>query len=989
MLHLHPLPFVRRSALIMLWIIACSLFCRAQLPVFRNYNTEDGLPSSETYCIVQDSRGYIYIGTDRGLSRFDGRHFETLTTKDGLVNNAIFNLIEHEGKIWYYTYSSLVGYLKQDKAYPYRYNKQIGSIMNSGLRSDILFDKNGALCINKGWPYSSELIRITADGRMDRSLGTSRHSAWLDIFITANRRWIRSGSDTAKHFNLRSWETGVLLGSYDLPDDRRKSPIFLICGHQKDSTVLLLYRDVYRLQNGKCRRIITCPASVLYMLVDQQENIWLGYLNQGLDLYRKADNYTRPVRLLRNQSISGILQDREGALWFTTLENGVYYLPPRFLSAYDTRTGLSAAKVTQAGLLGEEIAVKQSDFTLSMTRSDMSGKWYQPLPEKGFTYTLIDNDARILYFTGNSNRVRPGKAQHQFVYIPISRLLSTGKHVWGVWDNHLVRFDRYGRKRITLPAEVPYTISSYELTGDSLLLGTFDGLFLYAGDSLQRLKLEGKNFKERMSDIRELDKDHLVVATSGRGLMVLHKKSLRLVRHITDAEGLRHMICNVVRCDDSGVVWVGTNRGLYKIEHILEKARTRIRWADIHEGINSNEINDICVAGPNLWLATARGVSIFPRDRKLGFRDSIPVLIQQLRVNGSARNLSSMAALSYDENNVSIHFAGINYQYADVLQYRFRLLGDGKEAWNHTADPVVNYNSLPPGDYIFEYGAMAPNQYGKIYTASFRFSITPPFWQSWWFILLLVLLGIYGIGLFIHYRTRAIRRQEQLRTDLSIYRDKALRDQMSPHFIYNSLNTIQNYILKHDTDMSVSFLSKFSKLMRQTFNNTVEETITVQQDLEALQLYTEMERMRFPGKLRIHLPDQLPEQLKQAMVPPLLLQPFVENAILHGLLPRNAPGQVWLTIEQENDSLRISIKDDGIGRQASARIRNKKKTFLNREDPRRKERKHTGTTITIARIAQAWEQMPARSRFHITDLYHTDGSPAGTFIQFYLPLHYD
>jgi LytS/YehU family sensor histidine kinase len=236
---------------------------------------------------------------------------------------------------------------------------------------------------------------------------------------------------------------------------------------------------------------------------------------------------------------------------------------------------------------------------------------------------------------------------------------------------------------------------------------------------------------------------------------------------------------------------------------------------------------------------------------------------------------------------------------------------------------------------------------------------------------------------------KSIRKQVKLKADLGIYRDKALRDQMSPHFIYNALNAIQNYILKHETDMSVSFLSRFSRLMRLVFNNTVQEVVTLRKDLEALQLYAEMESMRFPGKLVFHLPEQLPEALELALIPPLLLQPFVENAVLHGLLPKHAPGNIWLTIEQENDCILVLIKDDGIGRAASAKIKIKKKAFLDEQNIPQGSREHTGTSITIARIAQAWGKYPARSRFNMTDLFHPDGSPSGTLIAFYLPLNYD
>lgn len=985
---LYPLRPVLWLAATICLLVGGPILGWCQLPVFRNYNTEDGLPSSETYCIEQDSRGYIYIGTDRGLARFDGRRFETFTTKDGLVNNTVFSVLAHEDKVWYFTFSSMIGYLKQDTAHAYLHNQTVKHLMYTGLLSHILPGDRGSLYLNKGtYERATELIRINADGSTDHSLSTPINSDHIDVYLTPYRRLLRTGYEKAREVNLYTWPDKKLIHTF-VAQCKDPYTVSIICGYQKDTTIWLLFRDVYLLRGKTQHKIISASQyhaqQPLFMLVDKQENIWLGYHNQGLMLFRKANNYKHPVRLLRNHSISGMLEDREGGLWFTTHENGVYYLPPDFLQAYDQRTGLSSAKVTHINTYKHDIAVQQSDFSFSLTTA-MKDSWQSARIGKNINYALFGREG-FIYYLSTSGKVLRGK---RYIHLPSSRIYSSGRHVWGTWVDSLSRYDDKGHKKYDLPVAVPYFVSLYESENEHLLLGSLEGLFLYAEGKLHRLTLTPSVYKERMSDIKELDKEHLLVATSGKGILVIDKKSYCIVRQIMAADGLKNMICNVVRCDDSGVVWAGTNGGLYRIEHILDKSRTRVQWADIHNGINSNEINDICIIEQNLWLATAKGISIFPRNKNLSFTDSIPVRIQNLKVNGKARNTMLSLNLDHDQNNISISFIGLNYQYADVLQYRYRLLGNGKEIWSYTHDPSVNYNALPPGDYIFEYGAMAPNQSGKIYTATFSFSIAPPFWQRWWFIFIVVVVVLSCISLFIRYRIRSIQRQVKLKTDLSIYRDKALRDQMSPHFIYNALNTIQNYILKHDTDMSVSFLSKFSRLMRLIFNNTVQEVITIQKDLEALLLYTEMERMRFPGKLNFHLPQKLPDSLKQALVPPLLLQPFVENAVLHGLLPKNAPGNVWLTIEQVEDGIRIDIKDDGIGRAAAAKIKSKKRAFLNRDELRPSRRKHSGTTITIARIAQAWEKLPAQSRFKITDLYHPDGSPAGTFIQFYLPLNYD
>ena len=957
----------------------------AQLPVFRNYNTEDGLPSSETYQIVQDSRGYIYIGSDKGLTRFDGRHFETLTTQEGLLNNTLFNLQAHKDELWYYTYSSQVGYLRQDTAYAYRYSNIITKHLSTALGSFFHIDGDGIFYLNKRISYRGyEVIRILPGGIQDRSLSVPFDADYMAIYVTAGKRWLKSGSDSARKVKVFSLQTRKLLYEFASVQDLNIPPPEPY-GYRKGDKMWLLYKDVYFLQGKTCWKIISCLGYPFHMLVDKDENIWIGYEQKGLWLYRKKDNYACPVQVLPQHSVSCTLEDREGGFWFTTLENGVYYLPPDFLLTYDQRTGLSPAKTSRINYFKKDALVWQSDFSLWRLKNATGNAWYKPLGNRNIHNAIFAPNRRIYTFTLNDRY-----SYHNYVRLASSKLFFDGKTVWGVEQGYLLPVvdDKLcSGKRLS--QVLPYVICLKALPEDRLLVGTLHGLQVYEQGQFNKLTLNSPLDEERISDIKDLDEQHLLIATGGKGVWVLNKADFRIVRHIAAAEGLRYMICNTVLSDSGNVVWVGTNMGLYRIRHILDSAKTLVEWASIQDGIISSEINDICIVNHDLWLGTAKGVSIFPRNKKLRFEDSIPVLIQKLMVNGKAANVKAPLQLAYNQNNISISFIGLNYRYAAVLQYRYRLHSKTTGTWSYTSDPAVNYNGLPPGDYVFEYGAMAPNQYGKTFTGTLSFTISPPFWLRWWFILLLVLFVAAGISLFLHFRLRSIRRQVKLKTDLGIYRDKALRDQMSPHFIYNALNTIQNYILKHDTALSVSFLSKFSRLMRLIFNNTVQEMVTIEKDLEALQLYTQIESMRFPGKLNFHLPEQLPEHLKKARIPPLLLQPFVENAILHGLLPKTETGNVWVTIEEQEQGILVSIKDDGIGRAAAAKIKHKKMAFLKWDQAEQGHRKHSGTTITIARIVQTWEKYHLQSRPKITDLVHADGKAAGTLIQFYLPLNYD
>ena len=171
--------------------------------------------------------------------------------------------------------------------------------------------------------------------------------------------------------------------------------------------------------------------------------------------------------------------------------------------------------------------------------------------------------------------------------------------------------------------------------------------------------------------------------------------------------------------------------------------------------------------------------------------------------------------------------------------------------------------------------------------------------------------------------------------------------------------------------------------MRLIFHNTAKELVTIEQDMEALKLYVAMESMRFPGKFEVQFPDISGDTIR-TLIPPLLLQPFVENAILHGILPSGRAGIITIGIEKTNKAIHVTIKDNGIGRKAASEIKANKNKFSHTDEE--KQKGHSATTVTAVRIAQAWG-ITTNTYFSIKDLYNNQGAATGTLVEFYLPLH--
>ncbi len=260
----------------------------------------------------------------------------------------------------------------------------------------------------------------------------------------------------------------------------------------------------------------------------------------------------------------------------------------------------------------------------------------------------------------------------------------------------------------------------------------------------------------------------------------------------------------------------------------------------------------------------------------------------------------------------------------------------------------MNFSFLSPGKYTFKVKAINEDSFESKEEAIVSFLIKPPYWKTWWFITILIfmaLLIVLGILYSIHrIRIKEINKRNTLERDLfqqiNKFRQQALTRQMNPHFIFNTLNSIQYYIVDHDIRSSTKYLAKFSRLMRIILENSQYDTITIDEELKAIELYIELENVRVEGgfNYNIHIDDEIDTSLYK--INSLLFQPFVENSIWHGLNHKTGDKQLNIELNERNNNFTITIEDNGIGRDKANEIKNKRNT----------KHKSLGTNITDKRI---------------------------------------
>jgi LytS/YehU family sensor histidine kinase len=290
--------------------------------------------------------------------------------------------------------------------------------------------------------------------------------------------------------------------------------------------------------------------------------------------------------------------------------------------------------------------------------------------------------------------------------------------------------------------------------------------------------------------------------------------------------------------------------------------------------------------------------------------------------------------------------------------------------FEQNADGHLNFSGLPNGSYRLR--VRGGDKLGNITpsTDTLDIIVEPFFWQTAWFKLLCIAATIVIISFIVARRIQNIRKEAALKQKIVESEMMALRAQMNPHFIFNCLNSIDNLIQDDQKEKATVYLAKFARLIRAILENSKKETIPCWKDAEALQLYLEMEMLRLDDKFSYSL--DVDEKIMQGnyKVPPMILQPFVENAIHHGLLNKlDADKQLHITARVINGSIKYTVEDNGVGRTRAAEYKK-----INRPG-----HQSMGMQITTERINYFNES--ERSAIRITDLYDEDGTPAGTRVE--------
>jgi two-component sensor histidine kinase len=855
---------------------------------------KEGLPSNEVYSALEDHFGYIWFATDYGIAKYNGYTFEVFNTSNGLPETTVF-------KLYLQRDSSIIGECINNQYFRIKNNQvSLLKIQDSidhhiptvRMTQSFYVDQQNHTHIGTRDGYyefapSGELV--FAD--------TVKHGGTRRIIIKRIEQHIFAYAIKTQayfdslHLEISGFDKWNGLYGIPLPDESHmtRSVYVDICD---DFLALNSSHSLHIVSDDGLQSIPLNNSPVGVTIWDKK--IIVPTLEDGFLVYQNGnDGFEFQSSILPNSSATSSLQSKDG----------------NFLFLNTTSEG-----ITQFNIGGPKIVFKSP-------------------PNENITACHIQKDTVLL-----------GCESGRLYYNDTSFVLPQGNKIQSLQQLE-------GRLIInsTPSYYVNFKDSDSMLTriethlGSKVVLGTIDGIFyqlgymaLYAfNHSTQEIYLAKDSGPDKM-ETAILDNSK-IITSSVNGYTIYHLDSLTIASSVATsskivkffyfeqtlygvtAESIIHnihqetippvklpLLDKEIRVFDAfyedELLHLATNLGVYSwsLAQPFEMS-TLINFEPIHS------IRGVSVSQDTLFFHTKK--TLFKKAIQ-DFSVDLPSLqVQSILSNGKEIEQGAIITLPYTSRNIKFNLNATSF--SDGLKhFKFQLVNHDKD-WIYTSENNIAYNSLEPGSYTFIVSASAD---GYNYSEEIRIEIiiNAPFWQTWWFYLSLALI-VFGVAfLFFRWRIKQERKKTNIEKTISQLRSKALIAQLNPHLIFNVLNTIQGIVSEGEIDKANSYVAKFSKFMRASLKMSKHYLVPISEEINMTEIYLQLEKLRFGDEVSFKITKDLKGD--QAMVPPLIIQPLVENAIKHGVMPvLSSKGEIEIVITDLENHLSIRVIDNGIG----------------------------------------------------------------------------
>lgn len=950
----------------------------AQRLPFVTYSMNEGLVQNAVKNIFQDSKGFIWFGTWEGVSRFDGNKFTNYNLSNGL-SRGLVNQVFETG------------------------NGSICIVSNNG-NLDTLQNDKGPAPLHKGNIVFNRLQKLPGG----KIIGLTDHQGLYE-FREGKFYKPPQASPFSSYYMIASFNDSLLIAT-------------------GDSAVQLLDRNYALFAEWREPQTVFTESG---LLTDSKKRVWIGTV-KGLRLLSSFQEKGRPLRflplpkafdipVLKKEWIRDILEDGSGNTWLGTGRGLVKIGTGGSAELITEKEGLPTNDVScvfedrekniwVGGSRGVSRLVTKTKISFYSGANGLPPGYINQLLPFDNGDLLVETESQLLRYIRAKNEFIPaaknktyysGDEQNSKLTLQTEKNLGEGFLVFSPQKSNPVYFSPSGsgayaawkdsagvyfyptRNGIFSSRDFNHWKNTlFPLPAFAVLLdkkgriwvgsedsGLYRIRYEYGLDTIRKVQQQQYLAGIGIRSLYEDSKGYIWAGTRYHGVYRLPPDATDSshLLHIDQARGLTSNRITSIAEDKNGSIWLNFYHGLDKL--VPDKDGYRVFNFSRINNFFTNIQSMVLYKDWSIWLATTQGLfSIsdggFEHTRALNVYITAAYLGDSVYQGDAGRKIH----LSYHHKQVQFEFSAPGFINAKQVLFSYRLLGSNNSGWSGPANEhSVSYASLQPGDYRFEVRTRGWNgAWGE--AAVFDFTIAPPFWQTWWF------MGACGLVLggitfwLVRRRIKHIRHEANLRHRMAEAEMAALRSQMNPHFIFNCLNAIDNLIQTHQKDKATAYLARFAKLIRNVLDSSKNNAVPFQKDHESLQLYLQMEQFRCSDRFEYGI--SVDNELLQGdyKVPPLILQPFVENAIHHGLLNKeNNDRLLQVTAALKEGFIEYTVTDNGIGRQKAALLKGINKP----------EHISYGIQITEERIRLYNQPGKANGDLEISDLYE-NGLPAGT-----------
>ena len=916
-------------------------FFLLQITIGQTYflNQSNGLPCNYFEDIIKSSDGFIWLiaGSD-GIIKYDGDKFIKYTKKNGLLSNNCYGIVEDgDNKLWIANDSGLTAY---DDGQFYTFSKNEGFPENT-VTCSIFCDSKNDLWVGT---FEGKLIQFDGKKFSLKKVPFKNQVQEIEFIGETKKGNLLLGNVYGSLFFYDKKNFWDNLNNKEIFDEDLCCGINFIFTRHDRSIIIGTPKNLFLFENEKNIFEIKFDykkwGSPVYITQEQDNSYWLLTLDNNLLHIDILDN---KIQILKSIDLNEFTTDELlsftniGNIFFiTTYSSGILvyrdfkkkYFPfhqigiksvPTILKS-DTNDNLYFAGRSYFGIISAEDVAYFHNFSkveYNITDILRINKNNFVFAADGFGLVSYNLKSGALKYLSKKNQNSLNYITHLEKSLNDTLWISSEELIAKYKDDVYEKYMLNSNDRI-----VPYDETEYfkplvcqKILSDSinnrLWIASYIKLFYYQNGKFYSVdNPEIKNIFDIISDKNQ----NLWILEDGNNLFrynVQNKTVKNFSKFIKNVfKDIEDNSLFQIRIDKNNQLWINARIALQidSNSNIIERNNYFS-----HPYFNNHFICSLQDVSDNyIWLTTDHDIQQIPISNLYNITKIPAPIISGVKINDL---LSNLKTVDYKKNFWSFQFSlpyfSTNH---DNILYYYQLVGIDNEWHYQVGNSDINYYYLPPGDYEFRIKSQFYDQEFSSNIIKYHFTISPPFWKTYWFLLILISIFLFIIFIFLKIRTIKIKEKAFILNRINYLKLKVLQSQIKPHFLFNFLNNIQENILNNDKEIIIEHLSLLSKFIRETLEYSDFDQITVKQELKYIENYIMIEKFRFNNEFEFNFEQNNSQNINKIYLPPMILQPLVENAIIHGLKPSKLSHKMLSVVVNSNlDKTTIEIIDNGVG----------------------------------------------------------------------------